>query len=136
MLRVLIKAYQKLSAAQSQTKQQVQVRLLNIDSFSHSFWRLTQRLFKRLLLRGAPNPVTDKEEGLKRDVKFGLGRPSEWTAAKMEDHSMLINPQPGKDPWLHNLAKRARETKSSPLAAERSTRRAAKTDTEQQRSQR
>src|SRR6218665_2648406 len=35
--------------------------------FIHSFWRL----FKTLLLRGAPSPVTAKEEGLEGDVKFG-----------------------------------------------------------------
>src|SRR6218665_3588673 len=37
-------------------------------TFSHSFWRHIYCLFKRLLLRGAPSLVTDKEEGLKRDV--------------------------------------------------------------------
>src|SRR6218665_655532 len=40
-------------------------------SFIHSFWRLIYRLFKTLLLRGAPSPVTAKEEGLEEDVKFG-----------------------------------------------------------------
>src|SRR6218665_2557000 len=40
-------------------------------SLIHSFWRLIWRLFKRLLLRGAPSPATDKKEGLERDVKFG-----------------------------------------------------------------
>ena len=41
------------------------------NSFIHSFRRLIWRLFKRLLLRGAPSPATDKKEGLERDVKFG-----------------------------------------------------------------
>jgi len=39
-------------------------------SFIHSFWRLIWSLFKRLLLRGTPSPVTDKEGELQRDVKF------------------------------------------------------------------
>src|SRR6218665_3122496 len=41
------------------------------NSFIHSFSRLIQRLFKTRLLRGAPSPVTAKEEGLEGDVKFG-----------------------------------------------------------------
>ena len=32
--------------------------------FIHSFWRLIQCLFERLLLRGAPSPVSGKEEEL------------------------------------------------------------------------
>src|SRR6218665_2841081 len=113
MLRVLIKAYQKLSAAQSQTKQQVQVRLLNIDSFSHSFWRLTQRLFKRLLLRGAPSPVTDKKEGLQRDVKFGRVGHQQGTQLKGEiipcrwTHNR-------KGPSLHNSQMGTRDQKLTP----------------------
>jgi len=46
------------------------------DSFIHSFihsgdlYRASS-FFKTLLLRGALSPVTEKEEGLKEDVKFG-----------------------------------------------------------------
>src|SRR6218665_2854716 len=53
----------------------------------HSFCRLIYRLLKRLLLRGAPSPVMDKEEGLQKDVKLGkLGH-------QTGDHSMLMDPQ-------------------------------------------
>jgi len=50
-------------------------------------------LFKRLLLRGAPSPVTDKEEGLERDVKFGS---VDHQTSQRKDHSMLMDPQPKK----------------------------------------
>jgi len=47
--------------------------------FIHSFWRLKWRLFKTLLLRGASSPVTDKEEGLQRDLKFErVGHQKGW----------------------------------------------------------
>src|SRR6218665_2342300 len=65
-----------------------------------------------------------KEEGLEGDVKFGRGGHQQGTQLNREI-------SPGR--WAHNqkalrciTAKRARGTKSSPVAAERSTRRAAK----------
>src|SRR6218665_2172208 len=106
------------------------LNLLEIVVTTHSFWRLIWRLFKTLLLRGAPSPVTVKEERLEGDVKFGRGGHQQGTQLNRE----II---PGR--WAHNrkglrsnIAKRARGTKNSPLTAERSTRCAAKTDTGQQ----
>src|SRR6218665_2635585 len=46
---------------------------------TRSFWRLIWRLFKRLLLRGAPSPVTNK--GGER-CKIWNGGPSEGTKVK------------------------------------------------------
>src|SRR6218665_2588293 len=75
--------------------------------FIHSFWRL----FKTLLLRGAPSPVTDKEEGLEGDVKFGRGGHQLRNAAQQADG-------PTTEKALRCIiAKHARGTKSSPLAA-------------------
>src|SRR6218665_936842 len=53
-------------------------------TFIHSFWIHIVRLFKRLLLRGAPSPVTDKKEGLQRDVKFGRVGHQQGTQLKGE----------------------------------------------------
>jgi len=58
--------------------------MIGLMTFTHSFWRLIKRLFKRLLLRGAPNPVTDKKEGLQRDVKFGRVGHQQGTQLKGE----------------------------------------------------
>src|SRR6218665_1933571 len=68
--------------------------------FIHSFWRL----FKTLLLRGAPSPVTAKEEGLEGDVKFGRGGHEQKTQLNRADW-------PTSEKALRCIiAKRARET--------------------------
>src|SRR6218665_6347 len=56
-----------------------------LHSFIHSFWRL--------LLRGAPSPVTDKKRTSER-CKIWKGGPSTRNAAQSGDHSKLTDPQP------------------------------------------
>ena len=46
------------------------MRTYTYVQFIHSFWRLTKRLFKRLLLRGAPSIITNKEEGLNKIILY------------------------------------------------------------------
>src|SRR6218665_2648142 len=103
-------------------------------TFIHSFWRLIQRLFKRLLLRGTPSPVTDKKEGLQRDVKFG--RVGHQQGTQLKGRSFHADGPTTEKALRCIMAKRDQGTKNSPLAAERRTRRSAKTDTGQQRSRR
>ena len=54
-----------------------------VRSFIHSFWRLIQRLFKTLLFRGAPSPVTAKEEG---ECYRNVGR---YTACHVHTFALL-----------------------------------------------
>ena|SRR6218665_630388 len=58
--------------------------VVHVHSLIHSFWRLILRLFRTLLLRGAPSPVMAKEEGLEGDVQFGRGGHQQGTQLNIE----------------------------------------------------
>src|SRR6218665_503092 len=79
-------------------------------------------------------PSHGQKEGLQRDVKFGRRAISKERSSK--GRSFHADGPTTEKALRCIIAKRARGTKNSPLAAERSTRRAVKTDTGQQRSRR
>src|SRR6218665_2032543 len=79
-------------------------------------------------------PSHGQKEGLQRDVKFG--RVGHQQGTQLKGRSFLADGSTTEKALRFIIAKRTRGTKNSPLAAERSTRRAAKIDTGQQRRRR
>src|SRR6218665_889583 len=113
------------------TDHQVGIHSFILETYIAS---LQEALYKSL--RGAPSQVMDKKEGLQRDVKFRRVGHQELKERSSKGRSFHADGPTTEKALCCIIAKLARGTKNSPLAAERSTRRAAKTDTGQQRSRR